>query len=514
MNKMVRTRFAPSPTGCLHAGGLRTALFNYLYAKKHNGQFILRIEDTDRERFVDGAEAYIINSLKWAGIVPDDGVNEDGTAKYRQSEREYYSYAKTLIDKGFAYYAFDTKEELDEVRKEFLKSGVRNFAYNFLTRSRMKNSFTLSEKEINEKIESGEKYVIRFNIPENIYIEFNDIIRGHVKINSKDLDDKILIKSDGMVAYHLANVVDDHLMKITHVIRAEEWLPSTPLHILLYDAFGWDKPEFCHLPLVLGPDGKKLSKRHASKYGFPIFPIDWDYVQDGNPAHASGFREAGFDADSLLNFLSLLGWNPGNNKEIMDMKELISLFDLDRVNKAGAIFDIEKLKSFNATYLRNKSSDFLFSCMVPNFKLNKCGTFLMPYSIKNNKKITDIAKDRAIFSKDLYGYVSYFYEPLILKDGVTLKNPKEFKEVMEAFIDLWDTRGSKMEFKADQIMFDLEEFCKVLGFKIGKIMPDLRLALTGGIPGPHLDETMEILGFSESKNRIKALILQMEKVPG
>jgi glutamyl-tRNA synthetase len=325
----VKVRFAPSPTGALHIGGVRTALFNYLFAKKHGGEFLLRIEDTDKHRFVAGAEKYIIDSLAWCGISPDDGVNADGTAKYRQSEREYRSYADRLIARGDAYYAFDTKDELDAMRKSLEDAGSSVQGYSFSTRMFMKNSFTLSVEEVKLRIDSGNPYVIRFNTPANTEIKFIDSVKGEVSFNSNSMDDKVLFKSDGLPTYHLANVVDDHLMEITHVIRGDEWLSSAPLHILLYKAFGWDKPEFCHLPLILGPDGKKLSKRHGDKYGFPVFPMTWDYVdEEGKDVHITGFKDENYEPDALLNFLVLLGWNPGNDKEIMAVDEMISLFDI------------------------------------------------------------------------------------------------------------------------------------------------------------------------------------------
>lgn len=500
--KKVRTRFAPSPTGPLHIGGVRTALFNYLFAKKHGGDFILRVEDTDKTREVEGAVDYITDSLNWLGFAPDEGPMSGGNyGPYKQSDRLdiYKKYAHMLVESGHAYYAFDTPEELDKIREKYKESSV-NFIYNSITREGLHNSIYFPADYVMNKINSGDPYVIRFKMPKNLDIKFNDRIRGWVTFNSDKLDDKVLFKSDGYPTYHLANVVDDHLMEISHVIRAEEWLPSTPLHILLYEAFGWDKPEFCHLPLVNGPDNKKLSKRHASKYGFPIFPLDWDYVQEGANAHALGFREAGFEPDALLNFLALLGWSPGNNLEFMSMDNLISLFDLDRVNKSAAIFDIEKLKHFNAHYLRNKSNDYLFDNHIKPYISDSLS---MSYDLNKINDIVELAKERSVFAKDLYPTVSYFFESVVVGDDVIMKNPKEFREVMELFFDIM---VEPYEFNSAQIKYDLEEFCKILGFKIGKILPDLRLALTGGIPGPDLPTTMEILGKEESVFRIKNLL--------
>jgi len=499
--KKIRTRFAPSPTGPLHIGGVRTALFNYLFAKKHSGDFILRIEDTDKTREVEGAIDYITKSLKWLGFVPDESPEVGGNyGPYKQSDRLdiYKKYAHDLVKTGHAYYAFDTSEWLDAMRTKY-ESSKAMFIYNASTRDSMINSISMSASDVEKKLEAGDAYVIRFKMPRNTEIKFDDKIRGWVTFSSDKLDDKILFKSDGYPTYHLANVVDDHLMEISHVIRAEEWLPSTPLHVLLYEAFGWDKPEFCHLPLVNGPDGKKLSKRHAAKYGFPIFPMDWDYVQDGKAAHASGFKDAGYEADALLNFLALLGWNPGGDKEYMSMNELVSLFDLDRVNKSGANFDIEKLKHFNAHYVRNRDSEDLFiEYMLPNVPKNS-----FEYSEGNIRKIVDIAKERSVFTRDLYPAVSYFFEPVVLKDDVVLKNPTEFGKVMEA-LTRSDLKND--DWAADFIKADLEAFCEVFGFKLGKVLPDLRMALTGAIPGPDLPTTMEVLGRDESLKRIHNLL--------
>jgi glutamyl-tRNA synthetase len=482
-------------------------LFNYLFAKKHGGDFILRIEDTDKTREVEGAIDYITKSLKWLGFVPDESPEVGGNyGPYKQSDRLdiYKKYAHDLVKTGHAYYAFDTPEGLDAMRTKY-ESSKAMFIYNASTRDSMINSISMSAGDVENKLEAGDPYVIRFKMPRNMEIKFDDKIRGWVTFSSDKLDDKILFKSDGYPTYHLANVVDDHLMEISHVIRAEEWLPSTPLHVLLYEAFGWDKPEFCHLPLVNGPDGKKLSKRHAAKYGFPIFPMDWDYVQDGKNAHASGFKDAGYEADALLNFLALLGWNPGGDKEYMSMDELVSLFDLDRVNKSGANFDIEKLKHFNAHYLRGRDDYKLFiEYIIPNIKNNDF--FIKTYGDIHNKslpKIMNIAKERSVFTRDLYPAVSYFFEPVVLKDDVVLKNSAEFGKVMEA-LTRSDLKND--DWAADFIKADLEAFCEVFGIKLGKVLPDLRMALTGGIPGPDLPTTMEVLGRDESLKRIHNLL--------
>lgn len=364
-NRKVRVRFAPSPTGPLHIGGVRTALYNYLFAKKHGGDFILRIEDTDQERFVPGAEQYIIEALKWCGIEPNEGIGfgEGDCAPYRQSDRKnagvYAQYAKQLIDAGHAYYAFDTKEELDEMRARFTAMKT-TFSYNAVTRQNLKNSLTLSEDEVKQRLESGEEYVVRIKIPRNEEVRLNDLIRGWVVVQSSQLDDKVLFKSDGMPTYHLANIVDDYLMKITHVIRGEEWLPSAPLHVLLYRYLGWEDvmPQFSHLPLLLKPNGNgKLSKRDGDKLGFPVFPLDWTDPAKGTIS--SGYREKGYLPEAVINFLALLGWHPSGNQELFTLDELITDFSLERVSKSGAKFDIKKARWFNQQYLHKKTDEEL-----------------------------------------------------------------------------------------------------------------------------------------------------------
>lgn len=521
MIKKVRTRIAPSPTGPVHIGNLRTALFNYLFAKKHGGEFLLRIEDTDQHRFVAGAEKYIIDSLSWLGISLDDGVNPDGTAKYRQSEREYRSFAQKLIDSGHAYYAFDSSEKIEAMKKTFEAAGVSNPGYTYATRGVMENSLTLSKEEVDKRLADGVPYVIRFKTTADKIIEFNDSVKGLITFNSSVMDDKVLFKSDGLPTYHLANIVDDHLMEITHVIRGDEWLPSTPLHVMLYDAFGWDKPEFCHLPLILGPDGSKLSKRHGDKYGFPVFPMTWDYVNENNEfVHITGFKDENYEPDALVNFLALIGWNPGGDREFMSIDEMVDLFSLDRINNSGGMFDIEKLKNFNAYYLRSRDDDELFGkYILPNLKktIKDVDKFIneKTYNVSELKKIISIAKERSTFNTELYNKVSYFFEPIVLSDDVVLKNDYEFRNVMT---EIWNeyratfTFSSIDNWKAENINNALETKCNEKGFKLGKILPDLRMALTGGLPGPHLHEVMEILGFDESWSRILNLLKKTKKV--
>jgi glutamyl-tRNA synthetase len=508
MNKKVKVRFAPSPTGALHIGGIRTALFNYLFAKKHGGEFLLRIEDTDQHRFVAGAEKYIIDSLSWLGIVPDDGINPDGTAKYRQSEREYRSFAQKLIDSGHAYYAFDSSEKIEAMKKSFEAAGVSNPGYTNATRGVMENSFTLSKEDVYKRLADGVPYVIRFNTPADKVIEFNDSVKGLITFNSSSMDDKVLFKSDGLPTYHLANVVDDHLIEITHVIRGDEWLPSTSLHIMLYDAFGWDKPEFCHLPLILGPDGSKLSKRHGDKYGFPVFPMTWDYVNEKNESvHITGFKDENYEPDALINFLALIGWNPGGDKEFMSMDEMIDLFSLDRINNSGGMFDIEKLKNFNAHYLRNNrsSNDLFVRNIMPHIK-----EVIKTYTESEIDKIVKIASNRSVFRNDLYKSVSYFFEPVVLSDDVVLKNESEFRNVMTLFLVNPCNRVIWTEYEIEKVLKNLCE--NIYNIKIGKVLPDLRLALTGGLPGPELPLVMLILGPQESCNRIDDLLLKTKKV--
>ena len=406
MSEKVRVRFAPSPTGPLHIGGLRTALFNYLFAKKNDGDFLLRIEDTDQNRYVEGAENYIIEALNWCGIQYDEGVGKGGDyAPYRQSERKeiYAQYAQELIDKDWAYYAFDTAQELDEQRKKSEEKG-ETFIYNWHNRQSLNNSLSISKEEVQERINNGQEYVIRFKMPQEI-LTMQDLIRGEVVVDTKTLDDKVLFKSDGMPTYHLANIVDDHLMKITHVIRGEEWLPSMPLHILMYRAFGWKAPQFSHLPLILKPAGMgngKLSKRDGDKMGFPVFPLLWKDPETG--AISKGYREDGYLPEALLNFLALLGWNPGTDQEIFTKEELIKLFDLERVSKSGARFDIEKAKWFNHQYLHQKNSEELakeYLKILSEKNVNSSQEIV--------EKIVALIRDRATFITDFWELSSFFF---------------------------------------------------------------------------------------------------------
>ncbi len=484
-DKKVRVRFAPSPTGGLHIGGLRTAIFNYLFAKKHGGDFILRIEDTDTTRFVESAEKYIKEALEWIGIIPDESPWKDGPhTPYRQSERNYKDYINILIANESAYYAFDTAEELEAAR-----GNKQDWSYNRQTRMNLNNSLTLSKDLVELKLKNGDPYVIRFNTPRNKIITFKDLIRGNVTFNSNQIDDKVLIKSDGIPTYHFANICDDHDMEISHVIRGEEWLPSTPLHILLYEAFGWVAPEFVHLPLILNPDGKgKLSKRKANEYGIPVFPLDWEQTdENGDKTTNIGFKGKGYESDAILNFLCLLGWSPGENREVMNLGELIDSFSFKGIQKAGARFDIKKADWFNHQYLKNKSTEFVFS--ESGYVLNE----IIEYNMEKLNKIADLAKERSYFRKDFKAVVDIFFKTPI-NDNII---EDDFKNIFRKFINF-----NINEWKADIIKQTIFDICTESNMKIGKLMPSLRIILTGGISGPDLMTTMEILGKEETIKRI------------
>lgn len=496
----VRVRFAPSPTGPLHIGGLRTALFNYLFAKKNGGDFLLRIEDTDQNRYVEGAEQYIIEALNWCGIPYDEGVGKGGDyAPYRQSERKeiYQKYANELIEKGWAYYAFDTAEELENLRKSCEEKG-ETFIYNWHNREQLNNSLSLSQSEVNQRLASGEEFVIRFKMPQEI-LQMHDIIRGDVTIDTKTLDDKVLFKSDGMPTYHLANIVDDHLMKITHVIRGEEWLPSMALHVLLYRAFGWQAPKFAHLPLILKPVGNgKLSKRDGDKFGFPVFPLLWIDPETQNISR--GYREDGYLPEALLNFLALLGWNAGDNQEIFSKEELIQLFDLERIHKAGARFDVEKIKWFNHHYLQLKDNGFLADEFLK---------ILQQKNIQVEKlvveKIVNLVKERATFVTDFWDLTSFFFIAPLLYDEKTMKkqwkpeSSKILKDVITIMEKSTDFSSKNTEEAVKKYIADNQ-----LGF--GQVMPLIRLALVGEMKGPHIFDIIEIIGKDETIKRLHCLL--------
>jgi glutamyl-tRNA synthetase len=494
----VRVRFAPSPTGGLHIGGVRTALYNYLLAKKLGGKMLLRIEDTDQTRFVSGAEEYIIEALSWVGITIDEGVGVGGPHEpYRQSERKeiYQKYAQQLLDEDKAYYAFDTSEELDAMRQTFESQGSA-FQYNAITRLKLSNSLTLSQEDLKSKLDAGVPYVIRLKIPAKEEVRFKDLIRDWVHVHTSTLDDKVLMKSDGMPTYHLANVVDDHLMEISHVIRGEEWLPSAPMHVLLYRAFGWEStmPQFAHLPLLLKPEGNgKLSKRDGDLGGFPIFPLEWTNP-DGSKA--KGFREEGYLKEAMVNFLVLLGWNPGTEQELFSMEELIETFTLERINKSGAKFDINKAKWFNQQYLKNYPDEDLVRMYLPNYETDTA------------LKIVHLFKERVTFPQEIgEEATALFATPETYDEAiVAAKWNDDAKRGITAFKD---ALPNAEQFLAEDIKHILHEELEKLGIKMGKVMQMLRVALTGSGVGPDLMLSMEIIGKKEVIARLEKAILQL-----
>ena len=498
MSKQVRVRFAPSPTGPLHIGGVRTALFNYLFAKKHGGTFYLRIEDTDQTRFVPGAEAYIFEALEWLGIAPEETVGKNEKfGPYRQSERKamYQQYADQLINSGWAYYAFDTAESLDAMRKEAEANG-KTFIYNHSVREQLDNSLTVSREKVEERIANGEHYVIRFKTPVNEILELKDIIRGDIKFDTNLLDDKVLFKSDGMPTYHLANIVDDHLMETSHVIRGEEWLPSMPLHELLYTAFGWEAPRFAHLPLILKPEGKgKLSKRDGDKHGFPVFPMEWK-TEEGT---AKGYKQEGYFPDAVLNMLALLGWNPGTEQEIFTMEELVQLFSLEKVSKSGARFSPEKATWFNHQYLQQKSVEEL----LPSFEevLKENGIEANPTL---DAKVVELLKERANFVKDIFEQGQFFYiAPSTYDEKAAKKAWKDdSKEILEKFVEVLNSS----EFTSDILHAAMADFVTAQEIGFGKIGMPLRLSLVGALQGPDVPVIMSILGKEETIARINKAI--------
>ena len=503
-NSKVRVRFAPSPTGPLHIGGMRTALFNYLFAKKNGGDFILRIEDTDQNRFVPGAEEYIIKSLKWCGLNPDEGPEKGGGfGPYRQSERKeiYKDYADQLVESGWAYIAFDTPEEIDQLRNE-AEANKETFSYGIGTREKLNNSLNLFEAEVNKKIRAGENYVIRFKTPEDIDVTEEDLIRGEVTFNtSKSLDDKVLFKSDGMPTYHLANVVDDYLMKISHVIRGEEWLPSLPLHVLLYRALGWEdsKPRFAHMPLTLKPTGKgKLSKRDGDKMGFPVFPLPWKDPETGTISRS--YKEDGYFPEAFINLLAMLGWNPGTDQEFFTLTELTETFSLDRIVKAGSRFDPEKAKWYNKHYFQQKTDAELTELFKP--VLTEKGIWASDEKIS---RVVSEIKERCEFASDLWTQGSFFFEAPTKYDEQSAKKrwKEETPEQLSKIIEVFD---SIENWKAESIKESFSAFMNEKGWGFGAIMNPLRLCLVGGNIGPDLFVICEILGKEETISRIQKAI--------
>lgn len=500
--KNVRVRFAPSPTGGLHIGGVRTALFNYLFAKKHHGTFILRIEDTDQTRYVEGAEEYIREALEWSGLVPDESTFTGGKyAPYRQSDRKdiYGQYAEQLVAKGHAYYAFDTPEELEEMKDRLKAAGLTNPQYDAGVRLTMKNSLSLPADEVATRLKAGEPYVIRAKIPPKEEIRFEDLIRGWVLVHGTTLDDKVLMKSDGMPTYHLANVVDDHLMEISHVIRGEEWLPSTPLHILLYRFFEWEDtmPQFAHLPLILKPDGNgKLSKRAADQAGFPIFPLSWQIP--GEPTASVGFREMGFLPEALVNFLAFLGWNPGTEQEIFSMDQLIEAFSIEKINKAGTKFDIEKAKWFNQQYLKSADVSRMAGLIQQDLKTK----FGISCSLELAARIFDLLKERVTYPTEFAGLSLYLFDHPKTYD-TALISKKWDDEARQALGIYAEVVQSKVAITPDEAKGLLFSSLEAKGLKPGKNMLALRLALTGEGSGPDLMTIISILDGKRTAERIQ-----------
>ncbi|WP_294627928.1 glutamate--tRNA ligase [uncultured Bacteroides sp.] len=501
--RKVRVRFAPSPTGALHIGGVRTALYNYLFARQHGGDLIFRIEDTDSHRFVPGAEEYILESFKWLGIHFDEGVSFGGEhGPYRQSERReiYKKYVQVLLENGKAYIAFDTPEELDAKRAE-----IANFQYDASTRGMMRNSLTMPKEEVDALIAEGKQYVVRFKIEPNEDVHVNDLIRGEVIINSSILDDKVLYKSaDELPTYHLANIVDDHLMEVSHVIRGEEWLPSAPLHVLLYRAFGWEDtmPEFAHLPLLLKPEGNgKLSKRDGDRLGFPVFPLEWHDPKSGDVS--SGYRESGYLPEAVINFLALLGWNPGNDQEVMSMDELVKLFDLNHCSKSGAKFDYKKGTWFNHEYIMMKPDAELAQLFKPVLAAN--GVDAAAYSDDYLAKVVSLVKGRVNFVKELWDQSRFFfaaptqYAEKDVKKRWSEDTPRIMGELITVLEGIADFSSKPSE---DIVIGWITE----KGYHMGNVMNAFRLAVVGECKGPHMFDITELLGKDETISRIRSAV--------
>jgi glutamyl-tRNA synthetase len=507
-NKRVRVRFAPSPTGGLHMGGVRTALFNYLFAKKHGGDFILRIEDTDQTRYVNGAEEYIIEALKWCGIEPNEGVGfGDGPhAPYRQSERKelgiYRKYAEQLVAGGHAYYAFDTAEELDAMRKRLEAAKVAAPQYNAVSRQNMRNSTALSEDEVKKLMDAGTPYVIRLKVPRNEEIRFHDIIRGWVVVNSSQVDDKVLLKSDGMPTYHLAHIVDDIEMKISHAVRGEEWLPSAPAHILIYRYLGLENemPQLAHLPLILRPDGQgKLSKRDKS--GLPMFPLNW-YDERTKESYV-GYRESGFFADAFINMLVLLGWNPGNNQELLSKEEMIALFSFERVNKAGAKFDPEKTKWFNQQYLKNKSDAelaIMFAQQLKEKQIEAPQTYV--------EGVCRLIKEKAHVASEFWELGAFFFAEPVSYDEVVIAK-RWNSSARNFFLKLMEVWSASDNFSHAVLEEKFKSTASDSGIKPGEVMQLLRVLITGLAGGPALFETIELLGKEQAIHRLQRALQEL-----
>jgi len=500
----VRVRFAPSPTGPLHLGGVRTALYDYLFAKNRGGDFVLRIEDTDTARYVEGAEDYIMEALEWCGIIPDESPRHGGKfAPYRQSERReiYDKYLEQILKTDYAYIAFDTPEELDEIRKEFEQNG-EVFAYDNITRNRLKNSLTLAKEEVQKLIDEKVPYVVRFKMPVDRILNLEDIIRGKFSVNTNTLDDKVLVKNDGMPTYHFANIIDDHEMEISHVIRGEEWLPSLGLHYLLYEAMGWERPEFAHLSLILKPEGKgKLSKRDGDKFGFPVFPLNFKDPETGNIS--KGYREEGYLPDAFINMVALLGWSPADDKEILTLDEMAKEFDLHKVHKAGARFSKEKAEWFNSEYLKSKSDEEVLALLK-----NVEGINLENSSDEKLLKVISLMKERATFVKDIYNDGKFFFEAPTSYDEKAVK--KAWNEETATILNELSTQLETWDMKSEIIKQKIHDFAESKSLGMGKVMMPLRLSIVGELKGPDVPDILEILGKEESVARIKNAVHQIK----
>ncbi len=497
----VRVRFAPSPTGALHLGGARTALYDYLFAKNQGGDFVLRIEDTDTARFVEGAEEYIMEALEWCGIIPDESPKHGGPyAPYRQSERRhiYDKYTQEILKTDYAYIAFDTAEELDKIRKEYEERG-EVFAYNYQTRARLRNSISLPADEVERLLNENTPYVVRFKMPFDRVLNLEDIIRGKFSVNTNTLDDKVLVKNDGMPTYHFANIIDDHEMKISHIIRGEEWLPSMGLHILLYEAMGWEAPQFAHLSLILKPEGKgKLSKRDGAKFGFPVFPLDFYDKASGETF--KGYREEGYFPEAFVNFLALLGWSPAEDREILSLDEMAKEFDLHKVHKAGARFSKEKAEWFNHQYLQKKSVAELVSLLKQIEGVAEANL-----SDEKLERIVCLMKERATFVKDIYNDGKFFFKRPQSYDEKAVK--KAWKEDTPAIISGLVAVLENTDFKAEILKEAIHRYAEEKSLGMGRVMMPLRLCLVGELKGPDVPDILEILGKEESIKRLREVKL-------
>ncbi|MDQ1097822.1 MULTISPECIES: glutamate--tRNA ligase [Chryseobacterium] len=499
----VRVRFAPSPTGPLHLGGVRTALYDYLFAKNQGGEFVLRIEDTDTARYVEGAEEYIEEALEWCGIIPDESPKKGGKfAPYRQSERRdiYDRYTEQILKTDYAYLAFDTPEELDAIRTEFEARGDV-FSYDNKTRNRLKNSIALSEEEVQKLLDNKTPYVVRFRMPVDRTLNLEDIIRGNFSVNTDTLDDKVLVKNDGMPTYHFANIIDDHEMEITHVIRGEEWLPSLGLHTLLYEAMGWTAPKFAHLSLILKPEGKgKLSKRDGDKFGFPVFPLDFKDPATGMVS--KGYRENGYLPEAFINMVALLGWSPVDDKEILSLEEMTREFDLYKVHKAGARFSKEKAEWFNHQYMQAKPDEELLQI------LKMSGFDFGGASDDKLLKVIRLMKERATFPKDIYENGKFFFEAPASYDEKALK--KAWNDETSSVLSELAERLEGSDFNAEAVKQTIHDFAESKGLGMGKVMMPLRLVLVGELKGPDVPDILEIIGKEESLARIKTAVEQLK----